>query len=225
MKEKTMGSKKPDNCNTTDISRSPDDLILPRTQVRILRDIAAHTCISGNVSSASRWKNGGVNLFFSGENKEAKYEASLLIANEVNLSLYRIDLSQLVDKYIGETEKELRKVFAAAEDGGAILLFDEADELFGKRSVPKDSHNRYGNLKKSYLLEKMKRSKGLVILAGTSEESLDPAFLRTMHEIVEFPFPDEKTRRDEANDRFPGKRAGTVQEKIQGESHGRPDDE
>jgi SpoVK/Ycf46/Vps4 family AAA+-type ATPase len=117
-----------------------------------------------------------------------------VLANELSLDLYRIDLSQVVSKYIGETEKNLRRVFDAAEEGGAILLFDEADALFGKRSEVKDSHDRYANIEVSYLLQRMEDYRGLAILTTNMKSALDTAFLRRIRFIVQFPFPDAAQR-------------------------------
>src|SRR5262249_59054368 len=108
--------------------------------------------------------------------------------------LYRIDLSSVVSKYIGETEKNLRRVFDAAENSGAILLFDEADALFGKRSEVKDSHDRYANIEVSYLLQRMEVYRGLAILTTNLKENLDPAFMRRLRFVVHFPFPDPAMR-------------------------------
>jgi SpoVK/Ycf46/Vps4 family AAA+-type ATPase len=116
------------------------------------------------------------------------------LANELKLDLFLIDLSALVSKYIGETEKNLRRVFDAAEDGGAVLLFDEADALFGKRSEVKDSHDRYANVEVSYLLQRMEAYRGLAILTTNMKEALDPAFLRRIRFMVQFPFPDQALR-------------------------------
>src|SRR5205807_3937636 len=108
--------------------------------------------------------------------------------------LYRIDLSSVVSKYIGETEKNLRRVFDAAEEGGAVLLFDEADALFGKRSEVKDSHDRYANIEVSYLLQRMEAYRGLAILTTNLKTALDPAFMRRLRFVVQFPFPDASHR-------------------------------
>ena len=117
-----------------------------------------------------------------------------MIAHELRLDLYRIDLSQVVSKYIGETEKNLRHVFDAAEEGGAILLFDEADALFGKRTEVKDSHDRHANIEVSYLLQRMECYRGLAILTTNKKNDLDPAFLRRIRFVVQFPFPDAAQR-------------------------------
>src|SRR6185437_6893263 len=117
-----------------------------------------------------------------------------VLAGELRLDLYRIDLSAVVSKYIGETEKNLRRLFDAAEEGGGILLFDEADALFGKRSEVKDSHDRYANIEVSYLLQRMESYRGLAILTTNMKEALDRAFLRRLRFVVQFPFPDAAGR-------------------------------
>jgi SpoVK/Ycf46/Vps4 family AAA+-type ATPase len=117
-----------------------------------------------------------------------------ILANELGLDLYRIDLSQVVSKYIGETEKNLRRVFDAAQSAGAVLLFDEADALFGKRSDVKDSHDRYANIEVSYLLQRMEAYRGLAILTTNMKNALDPAFTRRIRFVVQFPFPDTPER-------------------------------
>jgi SpoVK/Ycf46/Vps4 family AAA+-type ATPase len=121
--------------------------------------------------------------------------AAEVIANELRLNLYRIDLSAVVSKYIGETEKNLRRMFDAAENGGAILFFDEADALFGKRSEVKDSHDRYANIEINYLLQRMEAYRGLAILATNMKSALDTAFLRRLRFIVRFPFPGAAERK------------------------------
>jgi len=117
-----------------------------------------------------------------------------VIAGELALDLYRIDRSQVVSEYIGETEKNLSRVFAAAEASGAILLFDEADALFGKRSEVRDSHDRYANIEVSYLLQRMESYPGLAILTTNQKSALDAAFLRRLRFVVTFPFPDAPAR-------------------------------
>ena len=121
--------------------------------------------------------------------------AAEVIANELLLDLYKIDLSQVVSKYIGETEKSLNSIFHEAQASSAILFFDEADALFGKRTEVKDSHDRYANIEVSYLLQKMEEYDGIAILATNLRQNIDGAFLRRMQFIVEFPFPDEEHRR------------------------------
>ena len=132
--------------------------------------------------------------------------AAEVIANDLRLDLYRIDLSAVVSKYIGETEKNLRRVFDAAEDGGAILFFDEADALFGKRSEVKDSHDRYANIEINYLLQRMEAYRGLAILATNMKSALDPAFLRRLRFIVNFPFPGPRRAPRDLGAGLPGRR-------------------
>jgi AAA+ superfamily predicted ATPase len=176
-----------------------DDLVLPEMQKAILKGIAVHVKHRQKVyhewGFAGKSIRGlGISAMFSGESGTGKTMASEVLANELNLDLYRIDLSQIVNKYIGETEKNLKKVFEAAEGSGAILLFDEADALFGKRSEVKDSHDRYSNIEVSYLLQKMEEYRGLAILTTNMKGSLDKAFLRRIRFMVHFPFPDALMR-------------------------------
>jgi SpoVK/Ycf46/Vps4 family AAA+-type ATPase len=136
----------------------------------------------------------GISALFSGVSGTGKTLAAEVLASELRLDLYHIDLSAIVSKYIGETEKNLRRVFDAAEEGGAILLFDEADALFGKRSEVKDSHDRYANIEVSYLLQRMEAYRGLAVLTTNMKNALDAAFLRRIRFIVQFPFPDAAQR-------------------------------
>jgi hypothetical protein len=175
------------------------DLVLPAAQLQTLRNIAAQvrcrTRVYGKWGFASKSARGlGISALFAGESGTGKTMAAEVLARELRLDLYRIDLSQVVNKYIGETEKNLRRVFDAAEAGGAVLLFDEADALFGKRSDVKDSHDRYANIEVSYLLQRMESYRGLAILTTNMRSALDPAFLRRLRFIVEFPFPDSAQR-------------------------------
>ncbi len=175
------------------------DLVIPETQRQMLRDIAVHvrqrTTVYETWGFASRSGRGlGISALFAGASGTGKTMAAEVLANELHLDLYRIDLSQVVSKYIGETEKNLRRVFDAAEEGGAILLFDEADALFGKRSEVRDSHDRYANIEVSYLLQRMESYRGLAILTTNIKGALDSAFLRRIRFIVQFPFPDVTQR-------------------------------
>jgi hypothetical protein len=175
------------------------ELILPPAQQETLREIALQVRHRSRVYEewgfASRGGRGlGVSALFSGGSGTGKTMAAEVLAGELRLDLYRIDLALAVSKYIGETEKNLRRVFDAAEEGGAILLFDEADALFGKRGEVKDSHDRYANLEVSYLLQRMETYRGLAILTTNLKDSLDPAFLRRLRFIVPFPFPDAAQR-------------------------------
>jgi SpoVK/Ycf46/Vps4 family AAA+-type ATPase len=143
----------------------------------------------------SKGKRGlGISALFAGLSGTGKTMAAEVLARELRLDLYRIDLSAVVSKYIGETEKNLRRVFDAAEAGGAILLFDEADALFGKRGEVKDSHDRYANIEVSYLLGRMEAYRGLAILTTNMKDALDAAFLRRIRFVVQFPFPDQAER-------------------------------
>lgn len=137
--------------------------------------------------------------------------AAEVIARELALDVYRIDLATVVSKYIGETEKNLRRVFDAAEEGGAILFFDEADALFGKRSEVKDSHDRYANIEINYLLQRMEQYRGLAVLATNRKGDLDPAFLRRVRFVVNFPFPDIALRTEIWRRIFP---AGTPLDEL-----------
>src|SRR6185437_7411183 len=136
----------------------------------------------------------GISALFAGPSGTGKTLAAEVLANDLQLDLYRIDLSQVVSKYIGETEKNLRAVFDAAETSGAVLLFDEADALFGKRSEVRDSHDRYANIEVSYLLQRMESYRGLAILTTNRRSSLDTAFLRRIRFVIPFPFPDAGLR-------------------------------
>jgi SpoVK/Ycf46/Vps4 family AAA+-type ATPase len=151
--------------------------------------------VYGRWGFAERSNRGlGISALFAGASGTGKTMAAEVLANELELDLYKIDLSQVVSKYIGETEKNLRRVFDAAEEGGAILLFDEADAIFGKRSEVKDSHDRYANIEVSYLLQRMEAYSGLAILTTNMKSSLDTAFLRRIRFVVHFPFPDAAQR-------------------------------
>ena len=176
-----------------------DDLVLPVTQKAILEEICIHVQQRQKVYDAwgfrSKSNRGlGITALFAGESGTGKTMASEVIAHALQLDLYRIDLSQVINKYIGETEKNLKKVFDAAEDSGAILLFDEADALFGKRSEVKDSHDRHSNIEVSYLLQKMEAYRGLAILTTNMKNALDKAFLRRIRFVIQFPFPDAQMR-------------------------------
>ncbi len=175
------------------------DLILPERQIEALREIAVHLRQRSRVYEqwgfASKGKRGqGVTALFAGPSGTGKTMAAEVLAQELQLDLYRIDLSAVVSKYIGETEKNLRRVFDAAEMGGAILLFDEADALFGKRSEVKDSHDRHANIEVSYLLQRMEAYRGLAILTTNLKDALDDAFLRRLRFVIEFPFPSAAER-------------------------------
>ena len=176
-----------------------DDLVVRPRQRNILRQIAIHVRSRAQVYeswgfAAKSHRGLGISAMFAGPSGTGKTMAAEVLANDVRLDLYRIDLSQVVSKYIGETEKNLRRVFDAADEGAAILLFDEADALFGKRSDVKDSHDRYANIEVSYLLQRMEAYRGLAILTTNRKSALDQAFLRRIRFVVEFPFPDAEQR-------------------------------
>jgi hypothetical protein len=176
-----------------------DELVLPAAQKDTLREIVAQvrgrSTVYDDWGFASKSSRGlGISALFSGASGTGKTMAAEAIAGELDLDLYRIDLSSVVSKYIGETEKNLRRVFDAADAGGAILLFDEADALFGKRTEVKDSHDRYANIEVSYLLQRMEAYRGLAILTTNLKDGVDPAFLRRLRFVVNFPFPDAQAR-------------------------------
>jgi hypothetical protein len=176
-----------------------EDLVLPDEQLATLRDVATHVRYRSRVHdgwgfAAKSARGLGIAALFAGQSGTGKTMAAEVLAADLRLDLYRIDLSQVVSKYIGETEKNLRRIFDAAEQGGAILLFDEADALFGKRAEVKDSHDRYANIEVSYLLQKMEAYRGLAILTTNMKSALDTAFLRRVRFVVHFPFPDATER-------------------------------
>jgi len=186
------------------------DLILPEEQIDSLRRIETH--VSRRMVVYEDWgfvrtggRGLGISVLFAGESGTGKTLAAEVLANELSLALYRIDLSSVVSKYIGETEKNLRRVFDAADETGAVLLFDEADALFGKRSEVRDSHDRYANVEISYLLQRMEAYRGLAILTTNARSALDRSFLRRIRFIIPFPFPDSENRERIWRQAFPRK--------------------
>ena len=176
-----------------------NDLVLPESELNTLKEIANHLRYKDRVYSqwgfASKNPRGlGINALFAGASGTGKTLAAEVLGNELQLDVYRIDLSTIVSKYIGETEKNLSKIFDIAEGYGAILLFDEADALFGKRSEVKDSRDRYANMEVSYLLQRIESYQGLAILTTNLKDDLDRAFLRRIRFTIQFPFPDFKQR-------------------------------
>ncbi|NER97011.1 MAG: ATP-binding protein, partial [Symploca sp. SIO1B1] len=170
------------------------DLVLPADEMALLHQITKQVRQRGKVYQEwgfhQRMNRGkGISALFAGESGTGKTMAAEVIAKDLGLHLYRIDLATVVNKYIGETEKNLRRLFDAAEDGGAILFFDEADALFGKRSEVKDAHDRYANIEINYLLQRLEAYRGLAILATNKKNTIDQAFLRRLRFIVNFPFP------------------------------------
>jgi len=176
-----------------------NDLVVPPAQREILAQIVVH--VRGRARVHEAWgfarksaRGLGIGVLFEGPSGTGKTMAAEVLAGDLELDLYRIDLSQVVSKYIGETEKNLKRVFDAAETGGAILLFDEADALFGKRSEVRDSHDRYANIEVSYLLQRMEAYRGLAILTTNAKDAIDQAFMRRLRFVVRFPFPDAAGR-------------------------------
>ncbi len=175
------------------------DIILPGDTLEQLKEVCGFVRYRDTVYSDWGFEEKlslgkGLNVLFSGPSGTGKTMAAEILASETQLDLYKIDLSCVVSKYIGETEKNLSKIFKEAETCNAILFFDEADALFGKRSEVKDSHDRYANIETAYLLQKMEEHEGTVILASNFRKNLDDAFLRRLHFTIEFPLPNEKSR-------------------------------
>ena len=177
-----------------------DDLVLPDQLLEQLREVDHQVRYRARVYGEWGFEKKlalgkGVNVLFQGPSGTGKTMAADVIAGELGLALYKIDLSNVVSKYIGETEKNLSALFDEAETSGAVLFFDEADALFGKRSEVRDAHDRYANIEVSYLLQRMEAYRGIVILATNLADNLDEAFVRRMHFVIEFPFPEEAERR------------------------------
>ncbi len=186
-----------------------EELILPHKQQvqfnEIIRAMKSLTRVHYKWGTAEVWNESGISVLFAGPSGTGKTMAAEVLALKLDLPIYRIDLSQVVSKYIGETEKNLKKLFDAADIADVILFFDEADALFGKRTEVRDSHDRYANLEISYLLERMERFKGLAILATNRRKDLDQAFLRRLRYIVEFPLPNVPERKRIWNQAIPNK--------------------
>ena len=175
------------------------DLVLPESELNVLRELATHVRYREQVYhdwgfARKNLRGLSISALFAGASGTGKTLAAEVLGNELQLDVYRIDLSTVVSKYIGETEKNLRKIFDAAEGCGAILLFDEADALFGKRSEVKDSHDRHANMEVSYLLQRIESYQGLAILTSNLKDDLDRAFLRRIRFTIQFPFPDFQHR-------------------------------
>src|SRR5205085_11756538 len=176
-----------------------DDLVLPTATLRQVREVAA--AIRHRHVVYEEWGFGervpagrGLKVLFAGASGTGKTMTAGVIARDLGLDLYRIDLAGGVSKYIGETEKNLDRIFRAARSSNALLFFDEADALFGKRSEVKDAHDRYANIEVAYLLQKMEEHEGAVILASNLSKNIDQAFSRRLHYILEFPRPDAPLR-------------------------------
>jgi AAA+ superfamily predicted ATPase len=178
--------------------RTPDDLVLPEEQQRQVLEISAAYRVWPQVSDNwgfARYSSRGVKALFCGEPGTGKSLAAEVIAGTVGLLLLKIDLSQVVSKWVGETEKNLESAFQQAENSHAVLFFDEADALFGKRGDVKQGMDRYANLEVGFLLQRLEQSDNLVILASNLKENIDPAFTRRFHYIVQFPRPGREERR------------------------------
>ncbi|OPY74871.1 MAG: ATP-dependent zinc metalloprotease FtsH [Syntrophorhabdus sp. PtaU1.Bin153] len=190
-------------------SYSWDDLVLPDDRLQQLKEICNQLKhryrVFGEWGFGKKLSHGkGLSVLFSGPPGTGKTMAAQVIAHDLQLDLYKIDLSGIVSKYIGETEKNLARVFQEAQTSNAILFFDEADALFGKRTEVSDAHDRYANIETSYLLQKMEEYEGMVILATNLRTNMDEAFTRRIRFIVEFPFPDEASRSKIWKTHFPG---------------------
>jgi SpoVK/Ycf46/Vps4 family AAA+-type ATPase len=182
-----------------DAAHKWSDLVLPPRTLQQLHEV----CAAGKYRSMvySEWgfdtrlrQGKGLNVLFCGPSGTGKTMSACIVAREFGLDLYKIDLSSVISKYIGETEKQLSEIFREAQSSNAILFFDEADAIFGKRSEVKDAHDRYANIEVAYLLQKMEEYEGIVILATNFRKNIDDAFTRRIHYIVEFPFPEERYR-------------------------------
>jgi SpoVK/Ycf46/Vps4 family AAA+-type ATPase len=178
--------------------RGWDDLILPGEEAAQLRELAARH--RGRETVYGRWQfsplpSVGVVALFAGPSGTGKTLAAEVVAGDLGLDLYKVDLSAVVSKYIGETEKNLERIFGAAAAGDLVLFFDEADALFGKRSEVSDAHDRYANIEVAYLLQRLETYDGLVVLATNLQRNIDPAFLRRISVAVDFTTPEEGERR------------------------------
>ncbi len=177
-----------------------DDLVLPERQRELLRSISSYLRHRDRVLSDWGYERAvartqGLKVLFAGESGTGKTMAAQVLAAQLGLDIFRVDLATIVSKYIGETEKNLDRIFAAAEGSNAILFFDEADALFGKRSEVSDSHDRYANIEVAYLLQKMEGYPGAVILATNFRRNIDDAFVRRLDFVIDFPFPEADDRR------------------------------
>lgn len=184
------------------------DIVLPDSDLRLLKRIAAQVGQRSRVYDDWGFRDTvsrglGISALFAGESGTGKTMAAEILAKELRLSLYRIDLSNVFNKYVGETAKNVKRIFDEAENGGIILFFDEAEALFGKRVESRDSHDRYSNVEIAYLLQRMESYGGLAILATNKRKEMDTAFLRRLRFIVSFPFPGPKERRELWRRAFP----------------------
>ena len=176
-----------------------DDLVLPLTSMRQIHELGARVRYRSRVYSGLGFERRltlgkGLVVLFTGSTGTGKTTAAELLAREQSVDLYKVDLSSVISKYVGETEKNLARVFDEAEDANAILFFDEADALFGKRGEVKQAQDRWANLEVNYLLQRVEEYSGVVILASNLRQNIDDAFLRRIHSVVDFPFPDHEAR-------------------------------
>jgi SpoVK/Ycf46/Vps4 family AAA+-type ATPase len=178
------------------------DLGLPTEVVSKLKEVCSQVKQSSRTSIRESNPDKGLIVLFSGLGGTSKIKAAEVIANQLHLDLYRVDLSAILSKYIGETEKNLRRLFDTTEATNTILFFDEADALFDKRSEVRDAHDRYANIEVSYLLERIEDYKGIAILATNLRINIDEAFMRRMHCVVEFPPPNSEGREEVWRDVF-----------------------
>jgi adenylate kinase family enzyme len=177
-----------------------DDLVLPDRQHTLLRSISAYLRHRDRVLSDWGYertvsRTQGLKVLFAGESGTGKTMAAQVLGAELGLEMFRVDLATVVSKYIGETEKNLERIFSAADGSNAILFFDEADALFGKRSETSDAHDRYANIEVAYLLQRMEGYPGAVILATNFRRNIDPAFIRRLDFVIDFPFPEAEDRK------------------------------
>ncbi len=177
-----------------------DDLVLPASQLELLQEACAHVKFRHTVYQDWGFERKvsygkGLSMLFSGPPGTGKTMAAQVIANQLHMEMYKIQLSQTVSKYIGETEKNLRQVFEEAKNAGCILFFDETDALFGKRSEVKDSHDRHANIETAYLLQQIEEYDGVIIMATNLLQNIDNAFMRRINFVINFPFPDVATRK------------------------------
>ncbi|NKY41448.1 ATP-binding protein, partial [Cellulomonas septica] len=176
-----------------------DDLVLPPDVLGSLQEVATRARFREQVLGDWRMRPGGgrghgVAALFAGDSGTGKTMSAEVVAHELGLDLYVVDLATVVDKYIGETEKNLERIFAGAAGVNAVLLFDEADAVFGRRSEVKDAHDRYANIESAYLLQRMETFDGLAILATNLRANIDDAFIRRLDVVVDFPVPDAGQR-------------------------------
>lgn len=216
MEDLYKGCRLSSNQNLISLSRkiipkySWEDIVLPKEKLTQLKEICSYVkykhVVYGDWGFGEKLSLGkGLNALFFGPSGTGKTMAAEIVAGDLSLDLYKIDLSAVVSKYIGETEKNLNKIFTEAETSNSIIFFDEADAIFGKRSEVKDAHDRYANIEVAYLLQKMEEYEGIVILATNFRKNMDDAFVRRIHFTVEFPFPDEINRLGIWKRVFPGK--------------------